>query len=57
MTLKELGVGKSGVITAVGGEGVLRCRLLDMGLIPNTKVTVQKIAPMGDPIEIRLRGY
>ena len=57
MTLKELGVGKSGVITAVGGEVVLRCRLLDMGLIPNTKVTVQKIAPMGDPMEIRLRGY
>ena len=57
MTLKELGVGKSGVITAVGGEGVLRCRLLDMGLIPHTKVTVQKIAPMGDPMEIRLRGY
>ena len=57
MTLKELGVGKSGVITAVGGAGVLRCRLLDMGLIPNTKVTVQKIAPMGDPMEIRLRGY
>ena len=55
MTLKELGVGKSGVITAVGGEGVLRCRLLDMGLIPNTKV--KKIAPMGDPMEIRLRGY
>ena len=57
MTLKELGVVKSGVISAVGGEGVLRCRLLDMGLIPNTKVTVQKIAPMGDPMEIRLRGY
>ncbi len=57
MTLKELPVGQSGVITAVGGEGVLRCRLLDMGLIPNTKVTVQKIAPMGDPMEIRLRGY
>ena len=57
MTLKELPVGQSGMITAVGGEGVLRCRLLDMGLIPNTKVTVQKIAPMGDPMEIRLRGY
>lgn len=57
MTLKELGVGKSGTITAVGGDGVLRCRLLDMGLIPKTKVTVQKIAPMGDPMEIRLRGY
>lgn len=57
MTLKELAVGKSGLITAVGGEGALRCRLLDMGLIPHTKVTVQKIAPMGDPMEIRLRGY
>ena len=50
-------VGKSGLITAVGGEGILRCRLLDMGLIPNTRVTVQKIAPMGDPMEIRLRSY
>ena len=57
MTLRELGVGKSGVITAVGGEGVLRCRLLDMGLIPGTAVAVIKVAPMGDPIEIRLRGY
>ncbi len=57
MTLKELPVGRSGMITAVGGEGSLRCRLLDMGLIPNTRVTVQKIAPMGDPMEIRLRGY
>lgn len=57
MTLKELAVGKSGIIAAVGGEGLLRCRLLDMGLIPKTKVTVQKIAPMGDPMQIRLRGY
>jgi len=57
MTLKDLSVGKSGVIKTVGGEGILRCRLLDMGLIPNTRVTVQRIAPMGDPMEIRLRGY
>ena len=57
MTLKELADGRSGLITAIGGEGNLRCRLLDMGLIPNTKVTVVKIAPMGDPMEIRLRGY
>ena len=57
MTLKELGVGKSGVITAVNGEGPLRCRLLDMGLIPRTAVRVVKAAPMGDPIEIRIRGY
>ena len=57
MTLDELSVGHSGVITQVGGEGILRCRLLDMGLIPGTAVTVIKVAPMGDPIEIRLRGY
>ena len=57
MTLKELKVGKTGTITAVGGEGILRCRLLDMGLIPGTKITVIKIAPMGDPMEVRLRGY
>ena len=57
MTLDELPVGHSGVITEVGGEGILRCRLLDMGLIPQTRIRVSKIAPMGDPIEIRVRGY
>ncbi len=57
MTLSELKKGESAVISAVGGEGALRCRLLDMGLIPKTKVTLQKVAPMGDPIEIRLRDY
>lgn len=57
MTLDQLPVGQSGTITAVGGEGPLRCRLLDMGLIPGTAVTVRKVAPMGDPIELRLRGY
>lgn len=57
MTLDELKIGESAVITAVGGEGALRCRLLDMGLTPRAKVTLQKIAPMGDPIEIRVRGY
>ena len=57
MTLDKLSVGASGVISAVGGEGPLRCRLLDMGLIPRTRVTLQKVAPMGDPIEIRVRGY
>ena len=57
MTLDKLSVGSSAVISAVGGEGPLRCRLLDMGLIPRTRVTLQKVAPMGDPIEIRVRGY
>ena len=57
MTLNELKIGDSGVITAVGGEGALRCRLLDMGLMPRTVVTLRKVAPMGDPIEIHVRGY
>lgn len=57
MNLHEVSVGKEAVITAVGGEGPLRCRLLDMGLIPKTVVRVEKVAPLGDPIEIRLRGY
>ena len=57
MTLDQLSIGASAVITAVGGDGALRCRLLDMGLIPRTRVTLQKVAPMGDPIEIRVRGY
>lgn len=57
MTLDELLVGHSGIITEVGGEGLLRCRLLDMGLIPHTRIRVSKIAPMGDPMELFLRGY
>ena len=57
MTLDKLAVGSSAIIRTVGGSGALRCRLLDMGLIPRTQVTLQKIAPMGDPIEIRVRGY
>ena len=57
MTLDKLAVGSSAVIRTVGGSGALRCHLLDMGLIPRTQVTLQKIAPMGDPIEIRVRGY
>ena len=57
MTLRDLGVGKSGRIATVGGEKALRRRLLDMGLTPRTIVTVKKAAPMGDPIELLLRGY
>lgn len=57
MTLDKLPIGKPAVILTVGGEGDLRCHLLDMGLIPHTEVTVRKVAPLGDPIEIFLRGY
>ena len=56
MTLDHLKPGQSGVIRIVGGEGALRRRLLDMGLTPKTAVTVRKVAPMGDPIELFLRG-
>lgn len=57
MTLDKLPIGESAVIRKVGGEGALRLRLLDMGIIPKTEVSVYKIAPLGDPIEIHLRGY
>lgn len=57
MTLDQLKPGQSGIVSAVGGEGPLRLRLLDMGIIPGTRVQVQKVAPMGDPIQLLLRGY
>lgn len=57
MTLDNIKPGFSGVIESIKGQGLLRRRLLDMGLTPNTKVTVRKVAPMGDPIEILLRSY
>lgn len=57
MTLDELKIGEYGVITKVTGEGVFRDRLLDMGLTPKTVVYLRKAAPMGDPLELTLRGY
>ncbi len=57
MTLDELEVGEKAFITAVNGEGALRRHLLGMGCIPKTQVELHKVAPMKDPIEIRLRGY
>ena len=57
MTLDELAIGRSATVLTVGGEGALRRHLLDMGLTPKTKVMVRKVAPMGDPIELYLRGY
>ena len=57
MTLDELFIGQEATILTVGGEKVLRRRLLDMGLTPKTKVMIRKVAPLGDPIELRLRGY
>lgn len=57
MTLDQLKVGECARIDIVGGDGALRQHFLDMGVIPDTKVKVVKFAPMGDPMELRLRGY
>ena len=56
-TLDNIKPGQGGIIRAVGGQGALRRRLLDMGLTPRTNVHVNKVAPMGDPMELSLRGY
>ena len=57
MTLKELQIGKSAIVEAVGGAGALRQHFLDMGLIPGAEVTLVKLAPMGDPMEVQVHGY
>lgn len=57
MILNDLGIGKTAVVTSVGGEGALRQHFLDMGLIPGAEVTLVKYAPMGDPMELQIHGY
>ena len=57
MKLSELKIGESRKITKVGGAGVMRHRLLEMGIIPGTNVAINKRAPLGDPIQIHIRGY
>ncbi len=57
MTLRDLGVGQQAKVTAVAGEGALRQHFLDMGIIPGAEVTFVKLAPMGDPMELMVRGY
>ena len=56
MKLNELPIGKEAIIQEVQGKGALRRHMLDMGLTPHTQVKIQKVAPMGDPIELTLRG-
>ena len=56
-TLKDLSVGETGTIAKVGTTGALKQRFMDMGITKGTEVTVEKIAPLGDPIEIVIRGY
>ena len=57
MTLKEIAIGQSAQILEVGGEGALRQHFLDMGVLPGAEVTVVKLAPMGDPMELEIHGY
>ena len=57
MEMDKLKPAQSALIKSVGGDGALRHHLLDMGLTPGTEVTLQKIAPMGDPIQIKVREY
>lgn len=57
MTLKDLKPGQSGVVESIGQKGPIRRRLMDMRVTPGVKVEVIKVAPLGDPIEINIRGY
>ena len=56
-TLKEIGIGKTVTVVKLHGEGAIKRRLMDMGLTRGVEVYVRKLAPLGDPIEITLRGY
>lgn len=55
--LSEFTIGEKGVVKTVGGEGAIRRRLFDMGVTPGAEITLRKKAPLGDPIEVTLRGY
>ncbi len=57
MTLKEVKSGQSAVISRIQGDGAVRRRIMDMGLTRGTEVTVHKVAPLGDPMELHVRGY
>lgn len=57
VSLKELKPNDSGTIKSIGGAGPIRRRLMDMGITPGARITMRKVAPLGDPIEITIRGY
>ena len=57
MTLKEVKVGKTVTVKKLNGEGAVKRRIMDMGITKGTKVFVRKLAPLGDPIELTVRGY
>ena len=57
MTLADLKIGQSGKILKISLSGALKRRLMDMGIVPGTNVCVEKVAPLGDPIEVRIKSY
>lgn len=57
MTLKEAGIGSTVTVAKIGGEGALKRRIMDMGITKGVRITVRKVAPLGDPIEVTVRGY
>ncbi|MGP1376835.1 MAG: FeoA family protein [Bulleidia sp.] len=57
LTLKEVKVGQSCRVLKINGEGALRRRIMDMGITRHTEIFVRKVAPLGDPIEVKVRGY
>ena len=56
-TLKDLQPGESGIVVRIGGQGAVKRRLIDMGITPGVEIFLRKVAPMGDPLELNLRGY
>ncbi|MDE6618674.1 MAG: FeoA domain-containing protein [Clostridiales bacterium] len=55
--LSEFNIGDEGIVKSVGGEGRIRRRLFDMGITPTAKIVMRKLAPLGDPMEVTVRGY
>ena len=56
-TLRDVAVGESAVVRRLGGEGAVKRRIMDMGITKGTEVLVRKVAPLGDPIEVTVRGF
>lgn len=56
-TLDAFEIGESGIVVSVGGEGKIKRRLFDMGITPGAEILLRKRAPLGDPIEVTVRGY
>ncbi len=57
MTLKEAGIGSTVTVVKVGGKGALKRRIMDMGITKGVQIYVRKVAPLGDPVEVTVRGY